>query len=78
MSENVPPQRREVVAVALWKDEISDEKQKEIPRPSDNLTRKIKRFLSYHLFSRTPRGILSGKARLRELRQKYGRIYIFS
>ena len=36
MSENVPPQRREVVvsgdenyfyrAVALWKDEISDEK----------------------------------------------------
>ena len=71
MSENVPPQRRYKIIF-----EISDEKQKEIPRPSDNLTRKIKRFLSYHLFSRTPRGILSGKARLRELRQKYGRIYI--
>ena len=71
MSENVPPQRRYIIIF-----EISDEKQKEIPRPSDNLTRKIKKFLSYHLFSRTPRGILSGKARLRELRQKYGRIYI--
>ena len=41
-SENIPPQRREVVvsvdgnyfyrAIVLWKDEISDEKHKEIPR----------------------------------------------
>ncbi|RMX39312.1 hypothetical protein pdam_00017862, partial [Pocillopora damicornis] len=40
-SENIPPQRREVVvsgygncfyqAVALWKDEISDERHEEIP-----------------------------------------------
>ena len=44
---NIPPLRREVVvhrygnyfywAVALWKDEISDEKHEEIPRSSDSL-----------------------------------------
>ena len=44
--ENIPPLRREVVvhgngnyfyrAVALWKDEISDKKHKEIPRSSDS------------------------------------------
>ena len=41
MSENIPPQKREVIvsgdvncfhpAVALWQDNISDEKHKEIP-----------------------------------------------
>ena len=45
--ENIPPLRREVLvhrdgnyfywAVALWKDEISDEKHEEIPRSSDSL-----------------------------------------
>ena len=48
--ENIPPQRREVIvsgdgnyfnrAVALWKDEISDEKHEDIPRPSDSLFEK--------------------------------------
>ena len=48
--ENIPPLRREVVvhgdgnyfyrAVALWKDEISDEKHKEIPRSNDSLLNK--------------------------------------
>ena len=48
--ENIPPLRREVVvhgdgnyfyqAVALWKDEISDEKHKEIPRSNDSLFEK--------------------------------------
>ena len=56
MSENITPERREVIvsgdencfyrAVALWKNEISDEKRKEIPRSSDNLSRNIQRFLS--------------------------------
>ena len=53
MSENRPPQRREVVsrdgncfyrAVALWKDEIGNEKQAKILRSSDNLSRKTKVF----------------------------------
>ena len=54
MSENITPERRQVIvsgdencfyrAVALWKDEISDEKRKEIPRSSDNLSRNIQRF----------------------------------
>ena len=49
-SEEIPPQRREVIvsgdghclcwAVALWKDEISDEKYEEIPRSSDSLFEK--------------------------------------
>ena len=47
MFENIPLLKREVVvhgdgkyvyrAVALWKDEISDEKHEEIPRSSDSL-----------------------------------------
>ena len=49
-SVEIPPQRREVIvsgdghclcwAVALWKDEISDEKYEEIPRSSDSLFEK--------------------------------------
>ena len=49
-SEEIPPQRREVIvsgdghclcwAVALWKDETSDEKYEEIPRSSDSLFEK--------------------------------------
>ena len=85
-SENIPPQRREVVvsrygncfyqAVALWKDEISDERHEEIPRSSDSLFWIVlfevssglgMRFLSYRF---SPWRILSGKARSRELRQK--------
>ena len=41
-------------AVALWKDEISDGKQKVIPRSSDDLSRKIQRFLNCSSPSRTP------------------------
>ena len=54
MFEYIPPQRRKVVvsrdgncfqrAVALCKDEINDEIQKEIPRTRDNLSRKILRY----------------------------------
>ena len=68
MSENIPPQRRQVIvsrdenyfyrAVALRKDEISDEKQKQIPWSSEkqDLVKESK--------------ILSRKARSQELRQK--------
>ena len=85
-SKNIPPQRREVVvsgygncfyqAVALWKDEISDERHEEIPRSSDSLFWIVlfevssglgMRLLSYRF---SPWRILSGKARSRELRQK--------
>ena len=78
MSENITPERREVIvsedencfyrAVALWKNEISDEKRKEIPRSSDNLSRNIQRFLSSQFSPRTLWRILSGTARSRELR----------
>ena len=63
-------------AVALWKDEISDERHEEIPRSSDSLFWIVlfevssglgMRFLSYRF---SPWRILSGKARSRELRQK--------
>ena len=57
--ENIPPLRREVVhwdgnnfyrAVALWKDEISDEKHEEIPRSSDNLFEKNPKVFELQLF----------------------------
>ena len=59
--ENIPPLRREVVvhengnyfyrAVALWKDEISDEKHEEIPRSSDSLFEKNPKVSELQLFS---------------------------
>ena len=58
--ENIPPSRREVVvhrdenyfhrAVALWKDEISDEKHEEIPRSSDSLFGKNPKVPELQLF----------------------------
>ena len=58
--ENIPPLRREVVvhgdgnyfyrAVALWKDEISDEKHEDIPRPSDSLFEKNPKVFELKLF----------------------------
>ena len=58
--ENIPPLRREVVvhgdgnyfyrAVALWKDEISDEKHEEIPRSSDSLFEKNPKVFELQLF----------------------------
>jgi len=60
---NVPPQRREVVvrvdgncfyrAIALWRDEMSDEKHDEIRRLSSTLIEKIRRFFSRFSFLRT-------------------------
>ena len=60
MFENIPLLRREVVvhgdgkyfyrAVALWKDEISDEKHEEIPRSSDNLFEKNPKVFELQLF----------------------------
>ena len=57
--ENIPPLSREVVvhgdgnyfyrAVALWKDEISDEKHEEIPRSNDSL------FEENPLFEKNPK-----------------------
>ena len=77
-SQDMPPKWREVVngdgncfyrAVALWKDEISDEEHEETPWSSDSL-RKIQGFVSCHFSPRTPQRILSGEARSRELRRK--------
>ena len=61
MFENIPLLRREVVvhgdgkyfyrAVALWKDEISDEKHEEIPRSSDSLFEKNPKVSELQLFS---------------------------
>ena len=58
--ENIPLLRREVVvhgdgkyfyrAVALWKDEISDEKHEEIPRSSDSLFEKNPKVFQLQLF----------------------------
>ena len=58
--ENIPLLRREVVvhgdakyfyrAVALWKDEISDEKHEEIPRSSDSLFEKNPKVSELQLF----------------------------
>ena len=58
--ENIPPSRREVVvhgdgnyfyqAVALWKDEMSDEKHEEIPRSSDSLFEKNPKVSELQLF----------------------------
>ena len=58
--ENIPPIRREVVfhwdgnyfyrAVALWKDEISDQKYEEIPRSSDSLFEKNPKVSEQQLF----------------------------
>ena len=57
--ENIPLLRREVVvhngkyfyrAVALWKDEISDEKHEEIPRSSDSLFEKNPKVFELQLF----------------------------
>ena len=57
--ENIPPLRREVAhwdgnnfyrAVALWKDEISDEKHEEIPRSSDSLFEKNPKVSELQLF----------------------------
>ena len=60
MFENIPLLRREVVvhgdgkyfyrAVALWKDEISDEKHEEIPRSSDSLFEKNSKVFELQLF----------------------------
>ena len=60
MFENIPLLRREVVvhgdgkyfyrAVALWKDEISDEKHEEIPRSSDSLFEKNPKVSELQLF----------------------------
>ena len=60
MFENIPLLRREVVvhgdgkyfyrAVALWKDEISDEKHEEIPRSSDSLFEKNPKVFELQLF----------------------------
>ena len=58
MFESIPPLRREVVVhgdgnyfylTALWKDEISDEKHKEIPR--DSLSEKNPKVFELQLFS---------------------------
>ena len=78
--ENIPLLRREVVvhgdgkyfyrAVALWKDEISDEKHEEIPRSSDSLFEKNPKVFELQLFFSNSLKILSRKARSRELRQK--------
>ena len=58
--ENTLPLRREVVvhrdgnyfyrAVALWKDEIGDEKHEEIPRSSDSLFEKNPKVFELQLF----------------------------
>ena len=58
--ENIPPLRREVIvhgngnyfyqAVALWKDEISDEKHEEIPCSSDSLFEKNPKVSELQLF----------------------------
>ena len=58
--ENILPLRREVVvhrdgnyfyrAVALWKDEIGDEKHEEIPRSSDSLFEKNPKVFEPQLF----------------------------
>ena len=58
--QSIPPLRREVVvhgdgnyfyrAVALWKDEISDEKHEEIPRSSDSLFEKNPKVSELQLF----------------------------
>ena len=58
--ENILPLRREVVvhrdgnyfyrAVALWKDEIGDEKHEEIPRSSDSLFEKNPKVFELQLF----------------------------
>ena len=60
-SGNVPPQRREVVvrgdgncfyrAIALWRDEISDEKHEEICRLSSTLIEKNPKVFQPLLFS---------------------------
>ena len=89
--ENIPLLRREVVvhgdgkyfyrAVALWKDEISDEKHEKSLAQVIVCLRKIQRSLSCNFSSRTPWRILSRKARSRELRQKlwtYHRLCITS
>ena len=80
MFENIPLWRREAVvhgdgkyfyrAVALWKDEISDEKHEEIPRSSDSLFEKNPKVFELQLFFSNSLKILSRKARSRELRQK--------
>ena len=56
---------------------ISNEKQKEITRLSDDLSRKILGFLSGYFSPRTPWRNLSGKVRSQELRQKmlYERVW---
>ena len=51
--------------------------KREKSSPSDDLTRRIQRFLSSQLSPRSPGRILSGKARSREFRQKYGRTYAY-
>ena len=58
--KNIPPLSKEVVvhgdgnyfyrAVALWKDEISDEKHEEIPRSSDSLPEKNPKASELQLF----------------------------
>ena len=69
-SENIPPQRREVVVngdgnciTALRKDEMSSEKHEKISRSSDALLGIIQSFLSCHFSHRPLWRILSEKAR---------------
>ena len=78
MSENVPPHRREVVvsgdenyfyrAVALWKDEISDEKGN--PWVKRYFVEKNPKAFELPLFSSNSWRIFSRKGRSQEVRQK--------
>ena len=73
MSENIPPQKREVIvsgdvncfhpAVALWQDNISDEKHKEIPWSSNSLFEKNPEVFELQLFLLLLLGVRKGKAR---------------
>ena len=85
MSENIPPQKREVIvsgdvncfhpAVALWQDNISDEKHKEIPWSSDSLFEKNPEVFELQLFLLLLLGVRKGKARSYEPSRNYGHIF---
>ena len=73
MFESIPPLRREVVVhgdgnyfylTALWKDEISDEKHKEIPRSSDSLSEKNPKVFELQLFSLNSKEDLVRKSKI--------------
>jgi len=79
-SGTVPPQRREVVVrgdrncfyrvIALWRDEMTDEKHEEIRRLSSTLIQKNRRSFSRHCSLRTLWGTTLRKARSWELGKK--------